>query len=187
MAITRRQATRPQARFPNPAGRGRRPDQPARQMRQQPRRDQQANSRHATHARHASPSPATTAQHPAACGKAASSHTAPGTPTASGEAPTSPLPCPGGIPAPQARHHSTQMPQASTIQNQARACSRRPGAEHIGRIRRDKARHPVRQLHLQMRHPVHVPVRVGPNPVPAQRMCQRRDHDLARQQGTETS
>ncbi len=80
-----------------------------------------------------------------------------------------------------------QMPQASTIQNQARARSRPPRAEHIGRVRRDKARHPVRQLHLQMRHPVHVPERAGPKPAPAQRMSQRRDHDLARQQGTETS
>ena len=79
------------------------------------------------------------------------------------------------------------MPQASTIQNQACARSRRPRAEHIGRVRRDKARHPIRQLHLQMRHPVHMPERVGPNPAPAQRMSQRRDHDLARQQGTETS
>jgi hypothetical protein len=153
-------------------------------MRQQPRRDQQANSRHTTHARHAGPSPATTAQHLAACGKAASSDTAPGTPTASGK----PLPLPAGrVPTPQPRHHSQQMPQASTIQNEARARSRRPRAEHIGRVRRDKARHPVRQLHLQMRHPVHMPERVGPNPAPAQRMSQRRDHDLARQQGTETS
>jgi hypothetical protein len=29
----------PQGRFPSPAGRGRRPDQPARRTRQQPRRD----------------------------------------------------------------------------------------------------------------------------------------------------
>jgi hypothetical protein len=32
-----------------------------------------------------------------------------------------------------------------------------------------------------------MPERIGPNPAPAQRMRQRRDHDLARQQGTETS
>ena len=111
-----------------------------------------------------------------------------GQPNASGRPPPSPLPLlPGRVPIPQPRHNSTQMPQASTIQNQACTRSRPPRAEHIGRVRRDKARHPVRQLHLQMRHPVHVPERVGPNPAPAQRMSQRRDHDLARQQGTETS
>ena len=104
------------------------------------------------------------------------------------QAPPSPLPLLAGrVSLPQPRHHSTQMPQASTIQNQACARSRRSRAEHIGRVCRDKAGHPVRQLHLQMRHPVHVPERVGPNPAPAQRMSQRRDHDLARQQGTETS
>jgi hypothetical protein len=132
-------------------------------------------------------------QPPAARQQAATRHLRcprlPDTPTASREgSPPSPLPLLAGrIPNPQPGHHSTQMPQASTIQNQARARSRRPHAEHIGRVCRDKARHPVRQLHLQMRHPVHVPERVGPNPAPAQRMSQRRDHHLARQQGTETS
>ena len=111
---------------------------------------------------------------------------APHSPAASGK--PSPLPLlPGRVPIPQPRHHSMQIPQAGTVQNQARARSRPPRAEHIGRVRRDKARHPVRQLHLQMRHPVHMPERVGPNPAPAQRMSQRRDHDLARQQGTKTS
>ncbi len=79
------------------------------------------------------------------------------------------------------------MPQASTIQNQAGTRSLPPRAERIGRVRRDQARHPVRQLHLQMRHPVHVPERIGPQPAAVQRMRHRRDHNLARQQGTETS
>jgi hypothetical protein len=38
-----------------------------------------------------------------------------------------------------------------------------------------------------MRHPVHMPERIGPHPAPMQRMRHRRDHNLARQQGTETS
>jgi hypothetical protein len=32
-----------------------------------------------------------------------------------------------------------------------------------------------------------VPQRIGPQPGPVQRMRHRRDHNLARQQGTETS
>jgi hypothetical protein len=113
---------------------------------------------------------------------------APDSPTPRDKPPPSPLPpLPGRTPVPQPRHHSMQMPQASTVQNQACARSRPPLAEHIGRVRRDKARHPVRQLHLQMRHPVHMPERVGPKPASPQRMSQCRDLDLARQQGTETS
>jgi hypothetical protein len=38
-----------------------------------------------------------------------------------------------------------------------------------------------------MRHPVHVPHRIGPQPGPMQRMRHRRDHHLARQPATETS
>ena len=80
-----------------------------------------------------------------------------------------------------------QMPETSTIQNQAGTRSRLLRAEHVGRVRRDQARHSVRQLHLQMRHPVHVPERIGPQPAAVQRMRHRSDHNLARQQGTETS
>jgi hypothetical protein len=52
--------------------------------RETPGHEAASERRHATHARPAGPSPATTAQHPAACGKAATSHTAPDTPAASG-------------------------------------------------------------------------------------------------------
>jgi len=93
----------------------------------------------------------------------------------------------GGIPFPQPRHHGMQTAQASAIQDQASARASRIRAEHIGRLRRHQARHSIGQLHLQMRHPVHVPHRIGPQPAPMQRMRHRRDHDLARQQGTETS
>ena len=91
------------------------------------------------------------------------------------------------IPFPQPHHHGTQIAQASAIQDQTGARTRLLRGEHIGRVRRDQARHPVRQFHLQMRHPVHVPERIGPQPAPAQRMRHRRDDNLARQPGTETS
>jgi hypothetical protein len=38
-----------------------------------------------------------------------------------------------------------------------------------------------------MRHPVHAPHRIGPQPGPMQRMRHSRDHHLARQLATETS
>ena len=149
---------------------------------------QQANGRHATHARPARPESRDNSAAPSRLRQGSKQPHGTGHPSRQRQAPPSPLPLLADrVSIPQPRHHSTQMPQASTIQNQACARSRRPRAEHIGRVCRDKARHPVRQLHLQMRHPVHVPERVGPNPAPAQRMSQRRDHDLARQQGTETS
>ena len=96
-------------------------------------------------------------------------------------------PGPGSIPALQPHHHSTQTAQAIAIQDQASARTSRFRAERIGRLRCHQARHPIGQLHLQMRHPVHVPHRIGPQPAPMQRMRHRRDHHLARQQGTETS
>ena len=178
----------PQARFPSPAGRGRRPHQRTRHMRQQPRRGPASERppRDACPARQ--PEPRDNSAAPSRLRQGSKQPHGTGQPSRQRQAPPSPLPLlPGRVPIPQPRHHSPQMPQASTIQNQASARSRRPRAEHIGRVRRDKARHPVRQLHLQMRHPVHMPERIGPNPAPAQRMRQRRDHDLARQQGTETS
>jgi hypothetical protein len=93
----------------------------------------------------------------------------------------------GRIPVPQPHHHSTQTAQAIAVQDKASATTSRLRAERIGRLRCHQARHPIGQLHLQMRHPVHVPQRIGPQPAPIQRMRHRRDHNLARQQGTETS
>ena len=80
-----------------------------------------------------------------------------------------------------------QTAQPIAIQNQASARASRLRAKRIGRLHGHQARHPVWQLHLQMRHPGHVPHRVGPQPAPMQRMSHRRDHNLARQPGTETS
>ena len=80
-----------------------------------------------------------------------------------------------------------QAAETSAVQYQADARHRLPRTGHIDRRYRYQARQPVRQLHLQMRHPVHVPERVGPQPAPVQRMRHRHDHNLARQQGTETS
>jgi hypothetical protein len=101
---------------------------------------------------------------------------------------TGPLPAKARrIPVPQPHHHGTQAAQAIAIQDQASPRASRIRAERIGRIRRYQAWQPVGQLHLQMRHPVHVPQRVGPQPGPMQRMRHRGDHNLARQLGTETS
>ena len=80
-----------------------------------------------------------------------------------------------------------QAAETSAVQDQAGARHRLLRTRHIDRLYRYQARQPVRQLHLQMRHPVHVPERVGPKPAPVQRMRHRHDHNLARQQGTETS
>jgi hypothetical protein len=91
------------------------------------------------------------------------------------------------IPALQPHHHGTQAAQAIAIQDQASAHTTRLGAERIGRLHGHQARHAIGQLHLQMRHPAHMPHRIGPQPAPMQRMRHRRDHHLARQQGTETS
>ena len=80
-----------------------------------------------------------------------------------------------------------QAAETSAVQDQAGARHRLLRTGHIDRLYRNQARQPVRQLHLQMRHPVHVPERVRPKPAPVQRMRHRHDHNLARQQGTETS
>ena len=80
-----------------------------------------------------------------------------------------------------------QAAQAFAIQDQASTRTTRLRAERIGRLRSHQARHPVGQLHLQMRHPVHVPHCIRPQFAPIQRMRHRRDHHLARQPGTETS
>jgi hypothetical protein len=93
----------------------------------------------------------------------------------------------GRTPFPQPHHHGMQVAETSAVQDQAAVRHRSPRTRHIDRLYRYQARQPVRQLHLQMRHPVHVPERVGPKPAPVQRMRHRRDHNLARQQGTEPS
>jgi hypothetical protein len=109
-------------------------------------------------------------------------------PPADSRSPPGPLPAIAGhVLFPQPHHHGVQMAQASAVQDQAGSRTRLSRAEHIGRLRRHQARHPVRQLHFQMRHPIHVPECIGPQPAPMQRMRHRRDHDLARQQGMETS
>ena len=59
----------------------------------------------------------------------------------------------GCIPVPQPRHHSTQTAQACAIQDQALARTGRFRAKRFGRRRCHQARHPIGQLHLQMRHP----------------------------------
>jgi hypothetical protein len=63
------------------------------------------------------------------------------------------------------------------------ACIRLSGAEHIRRLRRYKARHPIRQIHLHMRHPVDATERIGQHPAPAQRMRYRHGNNLGRQPG----
>jgi hypothetical protein len=88
---------------------------------------------------------------------------------------------------PQPQHHGMQAAQAGAVQNQARASHRLFRTRHTGRRDRHQARQPVRQFHLQMRHPVHVQQRIGPELTSVQRMRHCRDHNLARQQGAETS
>ena len=82
----------------------------------------------------------------------------------------------------QPKDQDPQLPQARYVQDQARALL--AITMHIRRIGTNQARPSLRQPHLQMKHPVNMPERIGPQPAPAQRMRGRRDQHLTRQHRT---